>query len=186
MTTVAVLLAIAPLGVSPLLECLQLDLEASGGTGFHQQSDGDGWTVSGFGALGAGTSLKACLDLPLRVEVGLGWDSHGAPWGRGVEALEVGRLELDLTAAAGVGLIVLQGDNRTLGLEALIGPTLRMIRVSTRVRDESQAVYRVAARVTAAAGPYATFGPWWFALRARAGLPWDDAVVAVLAVGYVL
>lgn len=186
MSAGAIMMVLALLGASPISECLQLDIDVQGGTGFHQRSDGNGWAVSGVAAVGAGTSLKPCLDLPLRVEVNLGWDSHGAPWGQGVAAVEVGRLDLDLTAAAGIGLTLLRGDNRTIGFDALVGPTLRLTRVSTRVRNESRATYRLGARLTAAAGPTSTFGPWWFALRGRVSLPWDDAVAVILAVGCAL
>ena len=57
------------------------------------------------------------------------------------KAVEVSRLALDLGAAAGVSLPVLVRRDKSLGVQALAGPRLRLTRVHTRVRSDGRSTW---------------------------------------------
>jgi hypothetical protein len=165
-------------------DCRRIDATLHGGVAFHERATGTGPAISGAMAIGAGLSLHDCTDLPLRIELLLGTDLFGPPWGDGVDAVEVSRLTLDLFAAAGPSVVLLRYNGNTIGVEGLVAPGLRLTRVGTRVWSDSRATYDLGLRAHAIGGAFSTFGPWRFALRGCAGLPWDGVVQLLLVAGY--
>jgi hypothetical protein len=160
------------------------DLSVPLGVGFHQRADGRGERVELHYGLAVGYALKALLDWPLRAEVSLLSSTAGPPWGAGVEAVKVSRVDLDLTLLVGADWTATSLRELRAGVEGLLGPRLRLIRVSTSVYGDSDSHYGAGVTAQGVAGLFATYGALRMSLRVAACLPWDRVVELWLTTGY--
>ena len=160
-----------------------LELSLPLGVGFHERSDSSGTDAAFHVGLCGGYALASVVEWPLRAEVMVSTSTSGPPWGSGVDAVEVSRLDLDLVALVGGDWTPVREGTKTLGVEGLLGPRVRLTRVGMRVYDESEGHYAWGLAAKGFLGPIATYGAFRLSLRAAASLPSDGTIELWLSAG---
>jgi hypothetical protein len=178
----AVLLACA-LVSEPGTDGPSIDVSLPLGVGWHARVDGPESAGALHYGLAAGGPIRSVHELA-RAEVMLSSSTDGPPWGTGVDAVKVARLNVDLVALAGVSWAFVDEGAKTLGVEALAGPRLRLTRVTTSIYGSGESHSAVAIAAKGAAGPFATYQAFRMSLRAAICVPWDRAVELWLGFGY--
>ena len=134
--------------------------------------------------ISAGYSFQSNLDLPLRAELMLSSSNAGPPGGEGVEAVQVSRLDTDLAVLVGGGWTAVVKGLMSAGVEGLVGPRFRLIKVSTSVYDVSENHYASGLAAKGVAGLFMTFKALRLSMRTAICLPWDRTVELWVATGY--
>ncbi|MBI3179524.1 MAG: hypothetical protein HYZ27_07665 [Deltaproteobacteria bacterium] len=170
----------------PVSSACAFALDLSGGLGmlWFAESNGQGW--AGAAAVAVTLAATPCAHLPVRIEVHAATTSRGPPWGDGVRAVEVSQWSSDFSAAAGVAYPLVVGSSHAVGVDALVGPSLRVTRVGIRVYDETDHTTALRLFAGAALGGYLTLDHWRFALRVSTLLPWQSEVGLTAMVGHSL
>ncbi len=138
------------------------------------------------GAAIVGWDLRACLDLPLRIEASLGSGSRGPPWWQGVGVVAVRVWHVELAAAVGIGVPFWSTDDDRveIGVDLLAGAGLRIIGVATRVQDSDEVIHEPRGLGRVLAGLFLRVASWRVQLRVDWLFPIEPAVL--VGVGYEL
>ncbi len=177
------LCAAAPAQGEPASSCAwERDLAGGLGMLWFARSNGQGWGTAGTVALRF--AATPCAHLPLRLEARAGTTSRGPPFGAGGNAVEVSQWSTDFGIDAAATHVLARGPSRTVGVEALVGPTVRVTRVGIRVYDQTEHATGVRVFAGVAAGGYLSVNGWRFALRTSTLLPWQRELGLSVAVGH--
>ena len=179
---------IAPHGLAVLTALLSMvpaaaaaaDLEVGVGVGASLRSNSTGVGVTPAIGLSANLGLRLCaeLDLPLRLEAMFLTDTFSG--GDGVAAVELKSWQGELGALAGIDLGLLDLAGGHLGVEALLGPALRITTVTIRVREEKDISTVTNIAGMGVCGIVYGGGAWRFSLRGVASAP-ESRLVYMLA-----
>jgi len=184
------------------MPCNRFDV--GGGTGILWYAAADGAGVTMAGSLAVSGGWQTCVPW-LRVEAALLTSTRGPPWGSGVEAVEVAAWDIDTVLLGGISMPVSVSNRdqngvpeRSVGIDALLGPDLRLTRTSVTLREQTSMsdALRVQAgtradtaatlRLWATFGGYLEYRRWRLGLRAHTFLPWDAEIDALMTVAHAL
>jgi len=180
---IAALLAMS-LVAEPALSDRAFDVSLPIGIGWHGRADGAGYDGAFHLGVAGGFSARETLGWPLRTEVMLSTSTDGPPWGKGVDAVSVSRLDVDFAFFSGAGWTLLDEGQRALGVEALVGPRVRFTEVSAHVYAVTERHLGLALAAKGLAGVFSTIGPVRLGLRLGLTAPWDRTIELWLVSGY--
>lgn len=152
------------------------------GVGLEETHVGGGLQAAGTAALGVGWSFERppCAGWPVRVELGWGTSTRGPPWWRGPGTVRVSSWTQDFSALAGFSLTVFtsRDGEKSVGVEILTGPDLRVQTVTIQVLDTQSSEVDVRPRLRVAGGVFTLLGAFRFTLRLDGVVPEDAALIA--------